>query len=245
MEILNNINESLGITEETNGLRFGMDAYLLASYVRKNSKKRLLETCCGSGVITMLLLAREKCKESVCVDIQPQAIKLCEKNAAHNGFSHRVTTICSDVKELRLDRETDLCVFNPPYMRADSGKVSRRTESYISRHESSANIFDFFACAKRCVKDGGDVYAVYVPDRLSELLCAASTNMIEPKRLTLVYPTSEHKPCLVLLQCKKNGAPGISVTRPLIIYENEAGGEYSAHMKYIYDNMSFSEEFTK
>ncbi len=245
MEILNNINEALGITEETDGLRFGMDAYLLASYVRKNSKKRLLEICCGSGVITMLLLARRKCGEAVCVDVQPQAVRLCKKNASDNGFSDKVSVLCSDVTELHPEREADLCVFNPPYMRADSGKVSDKTESYISRHESTANIFDFFACAKRCVKDGGDVYAVYTPDRLSELLCAASGNGIEPKRLTLVYPTPEHKPCLVLLQAKKSGAPGICVTKPLIIYKNRAGGEYSAQMKYIYDNMSFSEEFTK
>ncbi len=245
MEILNHINENLKVTEEADGLRFGMDAYLLAAFVRRNAKKTVLETCCGSGVISMLLLAKNKCASSICVDIQPQAVCLCEKNASENGLTDRVKAVCADVTELKLERQTDICLFNPPYMRRGSGKVGDHSASHISRHETTADIFAFMDCAARNVKDGGDVYAVYTPDRLSELICAASRSGLEPKKLILVYPTPSHRPCLALLQCKKGAAPDIYVSKPLIIYENEAGGEYSADMKYIYENMSFSEGFDK
>ncbi len=245
MEIINCINENLSILEETGGLRFGMDAYLLASFVRRNSKKKVLETCCGSGVISLLLLAKNKCSSAICVDVQDQATRLCALNAAENGFADKIDVMCCDVKDLKFKLDFEVCVFNPPYMRASSGKVSDRTESYIARHESTATIYDFMECAGRCVKDGGEIYVVYTPDRLSELLNAASRCGVEPKRLTLVYPTTAHRPCLVLLQCKNKGAPGMTVTKPLIIYGDVPGGEYSEDMKYIYDNLEFPEEYMK
>ncbi len=243
MEIPNKINEDLCICEETDGLKFGTDAYLLASYIRKNSKKKGLELCCGSGVISLLLLKRDKCKEVRCVDVQSSVVTLCQKNAEDNGLADRVSAVCADAKDYRGMCEADFCFFNPPYMRPDSGKLSSSEHSYLARHESTASIADFMRCAYRNVKDGGDVYAVYTPDRLSELMCAASGCGLEPKSLTLVYPTPSHRPGTVLLRCKKNAAAGITVTPPLIIYKNEAGGEYSDEMKYIYENMSFSEVF--
>ncbi len=37
----------------------------------------------------------------------------------------------------------------------------------------------------------------------------------------------------------------MTVTKPLIIYGDVPGGEYSEDMKYIYDNLEFPEEYMK
>ena len=47
-------------------------------------------------------------------------------------------------------------------------------------------------------------------------------------------------PCLVLLEAQKNGAPGIFVTKPLMIYQNgkpQTNANYTDDMKYIYENL--------
>jgi tRNA1Val (adenine37-N6)-methyltransferase len=91
-------------------------------------------------------------------------------------------------------------------------------------------------------------YAVYRPDRLAELLCACKLHGLEPKRMTLVYPTENHVPCLVLLEAKKNGAPGIFVTKPLIIYQSgkpQTNANYTDDMKYIYENGAFHELYQR
>ena len=118
----------------------------------------------------------------------------------------------------------------------------------ISRHEVHGGIRAFCASASRLLKYGGLFYAVYRPDRLSELLYACKSSGLEPKRMTLVYPTVNHAPCLVLLEAKKNGAEGMMVTKPLIIYKEglpQTNENYTEDMKYIYQNGAFHELYQR
>ena len=58
-------------------------------------------------------------------------------------------------------------------------------------------------------------------------MSALSAVELEPKKLITVYPTINHKPSLVLVSAKKGAKSGMEVCRPLIIYKDEAGKEYS------------------
>ena len=60
-ERLSKINEDLSLIEYMGGLTFGTDAYLLASMVRENHKK-LVDLGSGTGVASLLCLARNKAK---------------------------------------------------------------------------------------------------------------------------------------------------------------------------------------
>ena len=133
-------------------------------------------------------------------------------------------------------------------MTAQSGKLNTNEADSASRHEMNGGISDFAAAAAKLLKYGGLFYAVYRPDRLSELLCACAENGLEPKRMTLVYPTENHVPCLVLLEAKKNGGHGIFVTKPLIIYQSgkpQTNENYTDDMKYIYENGAFHELYQR
>ncbi len=240
----NRINNDLVVLEEKNGLQFGTDAYLLAAFVKQKRRGVVLDLCSGNGVIALLLLGRDKINGAYCVDIRENCIELCRKNAEANGFGERITPIVSDCRELRLEPVADMCVCNPPYMKAVGG-VNKYTEAYVSRHETSATMADFAVSISKNIKHGGDAYIVYRPDRLCELLVACRAAGIEPKRAVFVYPTTRHEPCLVLLHCKKGGGEGMRVSEPLIMYKECAGGEYSDDLKYIYENMSFPEDFYK
>ena len=66
--------------------------------------------------------------------------------------------------------------------------------------------------------------------------------------MTLVYPTASHPPSLMLLEAKKNGAPGMFVTKPLIIYRAglaQTNENYTDDMNYIYENGAFHEQYQK
>lgn len=244
----NKINDDLVLSEEKNGLTFGTDAYLLASFVKRNAKSSALDLCSGSGVIALILLNKNKIKNAHCVDLRDSCITLCRQNAEKNGFSDRLTASQADATEFSSpssDSLYDICVCNPPYLRAECGGKNAHDESYISRHETSAVMSDFAACMARCLRHGGDCYIVYRPDRLCELTVSCRAAHLEPKRLIFVYPTPSHRPCLVLLHCKKGGAEGMVVTKPLIIYKNEVGKEYTDDLKYIYENTELPEEFYK
>ncbi len=244
------INENITLFQNEGSLAYGTDAYLLSAYMRRMTKERACEFGAGSGVISLLAAAKGIFSHITAIEIQKNIASLAVKNVEINGFSEKIDVVNTDIRELPhiYNGAFGVVFSNPPYMTAASGKLCKNNADSASRHEMNGNISDFAASASKLLKYGGLFYAVYRPDRLSELLCACASQKLEPKRMTLVYPTENHVPCLVLLEAKKNGAPGIFVTKPLIIYKNgmsQTNENYTDDMKYIYENGAFHELYQR
>lgn len=241
------INDNVSIYQGDRSLAFGTDAYLLSAYVPYGSKKAC-ELGAGSGVISLLCLKRNKITSSTCVEIQSDIARLCEINAFKNGCEQELSVLNTDLRSLpvSLNESFDTVFTNPPYMRADCGKMNDHEENAACRHEMNGTIIDFCNTAARLLKFGGCFYAVYRPDRLSELMTACENARLRVKLCTLVYPTKDHVPSIVLVKAKKGAAPGMKMTKPLIIYpsrDNMSVDGYSENMKYIYENGDFGNEF--
>ena len=221
------ISDGVKIAQDSRGLLLTTDACLLSAFVNRNAKQTVCELGAGSGIISAMLLLSKKIKSSVCVDFQPDICALAEENAKRNGLSDRMTVVCADVNVYDSDKRFDTVVSNPPYFKAEDGKKNESEQNRLTRHETTAAITDFAKCASRILKDGGNAYFCYTPQRLSELLCALSSSGLEPKTLVTVYPTMKHKPSLVLVSAKKGAQGGIVCERPLFIYKDKAGGEYT------------------
>ncbi len=228
-----NIAENVSIAQDSRGLLLTTDACLLSAFVSKNAKQNACELGAGSGIISAMLLLDKKIKSSVCVDFQPEICGIAAQNAEKNGLSDKMTVVCADVLDYKAEKKFDTVISNPPYFKSGDGRRNEREQDRLSRHESTATISDFAACAFRILKDGGTAYFCYTPGRLSELLCALSNAGLEPKKLITVYPAADHKPSLVLVSAKKGAEPGMECSRPLIIYKDKAGGELTEDYKRI------------
>ena len=209
----------------------------------KSSKASVCEGGCGSGIISLLLLKNGKCADVTCIDVQESSCEIAKNNAVTNNVQDKMTVLCTDVLNFKPKCEFDSFVCNPPYMKQHSGGVNEHTEKYIARHETTADIGGFAACAYRTLKDGACAYFVYRPDRCADIIHALKENRLEPKVLTFVHATCEHEPCLMLIKAKKNAQSGMILTKPLIIYKDKTSGEYSDNMKYIYENGMFPNGF--
>ena len=238
-ERLNYINENLSLIEYEGGLTFGTDAYLLAAFVKGNYK------CCadlgsGTGVASLLCLARNKYGRAVAAEIQPRYAELIKRNAELNGFSAKVKVFEGDIRELGpdfTDGEIDCVISNPPYLKSTEGFATKTTEMNIARREMNGTIYDFAKTASRLLKYGGVFYTVFRPDRLSELIHALKENNLEPKRLVCVYPDTASKPCLVLVESKKGASPTMLHSLPLFIYK-DGTRDYTENMTRVYDECS-------
>ena len=244
------INENITLYQNEGSLAYGTDAYLLSAYMRRQTKERACEFGAGSGVISLLTAARGNFSHITALEIQENIAEIAARNVEINGFSEKIDVICRDIREkdVSMNGAFGVVFSNPPYMTATSGKLGKNDADSASRHELNGGIDDFADAASRLLKYGGLFYVVYRPDRLAELLCACKLHGLEPKRMTLVYPTENHVPCLVLLEAKKNGAPGIFVTKPLIIYRSgkpQTNDNYTDDMKYIYENGAFHELYQR
>ena len=241
------INDDVKIYQEPKSLAFGTDAYLLSAYMKKSSGK-VCELGAGSGVISLLCLARKKFKSAVCVEIQEKIAELCQKNAEENGFSREISVISSDIRDLPADMngKFDVVFANPPYMKMTSGKLGVSESDIACRHEAFGTIDDFCKTAARLLKFGGLFYVVYRPDRLAELMTSCENARLAVKAMTLVYPTTSHEPSAVLIRAKYGAASGMKTSPPLIIYSSRddmTNDGFTNEMKYIYENGDFDDIF--
>lgn len=238
------VNNKLQLIQETEGLTFGTDALLLAGYINGKYKYGC-EIGSGSGIISMLLLTREKIDKVVAVEVQDEYASLTESNANLNGLTDRMAVQKADIREYKSEREFDIIYTNPPYMKVDSGKKNEAEKKNIARHEVFGNIDDFCRAARRLVKFGGTFAVVYRPDRLCDLFSAMRKNSLEPKRITFVHADTQAEPSMILMEAKAGGKCGLLVTKPLIIYSDKMHSEYSEDMTYIMENGTFPEGYKR
>lgn len=239
------INDGLNLSQNTNGLTFGTDAYLLAAYTVGGTRKKCADLGSGTGVIPLLCAQRNKFDKIFAVEIQESFVSLIEKNTSQNSLDGKIIPICADVRSLKasdIGGELDGVTANPPYMKADSGKRNTHDEKFIARHEVMGDINDFCACAYRLLKHGGKFYTVWRPDRLCDLFFALRANRLEPKKMTFVHAAPTDKPCIVLVQSTKGAASGSIISRPLFLHDSQDDAlknRLSKDAALIYENCSF------
>ena len=234
-ERLDEVNDRLSLIQKTDGLTFGTDALLLAGFVRGAKDARLLELGGGSGIISMLLCARNKCQTAICAEIQKEYADLIRRNAAMNGLDSRLTALHADVRTpeaLGPCESYDVVCSNPPYMPAGSGPENAYLPKNIARREIMGGIEDFCRAAGYALRYGGNFYCVYRAERLADLFSALKEYGMEPKRLTPIMADVQTPPVLILVEAKRGGKPGLRFTSPFYIYR-EGTREYSPAMEQL------------
>ena len=243
-ERIDEVNDKISLIQKPDGLTFGTDALLLAGYIFGKYKTGA-ELGGGSGIISMLLLTRDKVGTAVAYEVQEEYADLIRRNAEYNQLSERLSSVCSDIRELPADECCDIVFTNPPYMKSDSGKNNLSDKKAIARHELHGDISDFCKAAKKKLKYGGAFYAVYRPDRLADILEAMRENQLEPKRMTFVHADTKKEASMVLIEAKRGAKSGMMLTPPLIIYKDDGHREYSEDMEYVMQNGSFPQKYKR
>ena len=241
-EKLTKVNENINLIQKENGLTFGTDAFLLASFIKAQRSGVAVELGGGTGIISLLCASREKFSKIYCAEIQQDFANIIQRNAELNGLDSKVISLCADVRELKSSNigcEVDAVFSNPPYMKIDSGKRNDHDEKFIARHEVCGDINDFCACAKRLLKHGGFFYCVWRPDRLTDLICAMRENNLEPKEMCFVHANTKCAPSMVLIKAKKGAAASVSVHEPLFINLDNDPKALTERAKKIYEECNF------
>ena len=221
------------IIQDTGKFCFGMDAVLLSGYTAAKRGEKVLDLCCGNGIIPILLAAKTEADRIVGMEIQKDVADLAKRSVAANDIADRVNIICADIKDAQEYFQAgafDVVTCNPPYMIDNHGIKNPDSPKAIARHEILCDLDDVARIASVMLKAGGRLYLVHRPFRLTDIFETLTKYDLEPKKMKLVYPYVDKEPNMVLIEACLGARRRLTVEKPLIVYESP-----NCYTKEIYD----------
>ncbi|MEE2962205.1 MAG: methyltransferase [Myxococcota bacterium] len=148
------------------GYRFNLDPVLLAGFT--GPARHTLELGAGCGVLGLLLLKTGKSSKLTFVERQELLLEAIALNVEENDFLKSSEVRPGDLRHLNLDKY-DSVVFNPPYYKADSGRVSQSPSRDAGRFERFGTLADFVNVAACACSLEGRISLCIPPLREEEL----------------------------------------------------------------------------
>lgn len=184
------------------------DSMALAHFARLPRGAQVLDLGSGCGTLGLLLCAANADCHVTGLELDSAAHDAALENIRRNGLSHRMDSICADIRHLSQHVEPgsfSVCISNPPYF--SGGPASQTLPD--ARKETSCSLPELLRAAGWALKYGGDCYLVHRPERLAQIIALSSQNGMEAKRLLLLRHRASGPISLILLQLRKGGRPGL------------------------------------
>lgn len=182
----------------------GSDTLALGRFATVRKGWRVCDLGTGSGVLLLLLAAREPQLELFGLDQDPTAAALAQDNLRHNGLEGQIWT-GSWSQTPFPPGSFDLVVSNPPYYAPGSGKDGGPAR--MEREELDA----LCRAAARLLRNGGRFALSFPTQRLADLFETMRRWDLEPKRLKLLSHTPTKPPYALLAEGVRQGRPGLQV----------------------------------
>lgn len=182
----------------------GSDALALGRFATVRKGWRVCDLGTGSGVLLLLLAAREPQLELFGLDQDPDAAVLAQDNLGRNGLEGQIWT-GSWSQAPFSPGSFDLVVSNPPYYAPGSGKDGGPAR--MEREELDT----LCRAASRLLRNGGRFALSFPTQRMADLLEVMRRWDLEPKRLKLLSHTPTKPPYALLVEGVRQGKPGLQV----------------------------------
>lgn len=208
--------EGLKIYQEESGYCFTSDSVLLANYVKFLPGAKVVEFCAGSGVISILLSKKQKPKIIYGFEIMEKPYALFEKSVKLNNLEGVVIPVnkgLEDATSLLGVGYADVVLCNPPYLKPDGGNQDKLNERVVATKEVLTNLESVVENAAKLLKHGGKFFMVHRVDRLVDIMVELRKNKLEPKKMSIIYPTKTAEPVVFLIEAIKCGKPALRVSR--------------------------------
>lgn len=230
-------NGQITVFQSRDGYRFSIDAVLLAAHADSRPGDGVVDLGTGCGIVPLMMAHRQPQIRIFGVEIQTRLAEIAELNVRENRLTDRVRIICADIRDVAPDAVSgpvDLMVANPPFRKARSGRINPQQEKAQARHEVSVTLPEVMAAARRLLRTGGRLVAVYPADRAAEVLVGMDRAGIAPKFLRTVHSRAGAEARLVLAGGTKGGRPGgLRIAPPLTIYKDD--GAYTGEVQAMFE----------
>lgn len=225
-------NGRIHVKQNRSGYRFSIDAVLLACHAKSYSGSKILDLGTGCGIIPLMLAYCNPKVKIYGIEVQEKLADIASLNVKENHMEDQIAILCKDMKEITQDMisgPADLIVSNPPYRKAESGRLNLDQQRAVARHEIKVTLYDVVETARRILRTSGRFIVIYPSERITDMLTQMRSASIEPKFLRMIYSGLYTESKLILVEGVKGGRSGAKIGPPLIIYNKN--GSYTDEVK--------------
>ena len=136
------------------------DTFLIAENLNVNNEDTVLDVGTGCGILAVL--ATEKAKKVVAVDINPHALECAKGNAETNGVTEMVEFRLGDLfQPIKHGERFSLILFNSPYLPSEPGEEESWLGKAWAGGPDGRKVIDrFIEEAPRFLAEGGKVLLI-------------------------------------------------------------------------------------
>ena len=232
--------EQITINQNAEGYRYSVEPFLLAHWVRPAEGSRILDVGTGCGIIPLLLMGRQANLQITAVEIQNSLYRSAVDNVKSNGWSHQIRILERDFHSMAEEWEPetfDWILSNPPYRKANSGKINPCRGKAIARHELSLTLQTLVAASAPLLKPGGKIALAYPFYRLDEVMSQLRKTQLNPTRFVRVFGHENATPKICLVEAVKGAAPQRPLEETLTLYHSD--GSYTQTLQDIYASFNY------
>jgi len=209
------------LRQPARGYRFSVDSLILTWFAAGRSSGACADLGCGVGVVGLGLLACRAVDRVVGVEIQPRLAELATRNAAINGLEGAFEVIEGDMAArhpLLPAGGFRTVVSNPPFWRADTGRLPADEERRIACHETASNLDVTIGAAARLLqREAGRLCVIFPARRLDDLAVSLRRAGMSPTFLIAVHPRDQAPAELVLVEARHGDGGRMAIGAPLFL----------------------------
>jgi tRNA1(Val) A37 N6-methylase TrmN6 len=219
------LNGRVALRQPRQGFRAGLDAVLLAAFVRAKPGETVLEAGPGSGAAFLCLAARVPGLQIRAVEREAAMAALARENAAQAGLAVRIEQ--GDVADLALARALGPVAHgfaNPPYWPGGTpppGAIRR-----AATHEAGPGLADWVRFLAAVIAPRGSLSLILPAARFDAAVAAIRGSGFGAVELLPLWPRAGVPAKRVLLRALKGARSPARVLPGLVLHE--ADGRFTA-----------------
>lgn len=204
---------ALRLLQPKSGYRVNIDSLLLVAFAGKRRVARAVDLGAGVGALGLLALQQGIAERALLVEADERLVELARENLRRGGFQGEVLAL-DLVRHKPRESAVPLVLCNPPYFPASSHRPAQSQAKAAAR---SGELLPFLAAASAVLarKTGRALFSYPAP-QLPELLRAAASVSLVPKRLRFVHARQDAPARLALVELRVARPGGLVVEAPLI-----------------------------
>jgi tRNA1(Val) A37 N6-methylase TrmN6 len=214
------------VLQKKKGYRFAVDAPLLADFIQTKDEDICLELGTGCGIISLLLSVKPFARITA-VEIQDALADLARRNVQLNHLENRIQVVHQDLRTFHSGRRFDVVFSNPPYIRANGGRLSESTEKSIAKHELKCDILGIMQKTAEVLKKDGRAQFIYAAKRKVEFMEAVRQNGMKIRKMRFVISRRGAPPHFLLAELDFI-SPSEKILPPLVLYNQRGNYTYEA-----------------